>query len=254
MKTVVTRRVQMACVMSQWATGALYGAGLVVVARLFLPVPDPSATAAQIAAQFAEHRDRIRLGALLMVIGCGFFAPFGAVLAARIRRMESDTPVFTYLQLLSFGATLAVTFLVPMSFALAAFRPEQDPAITQMLNDAAWFLLLYIWPLFTVWLWSLAAPILLAPKGTATFPRWVGHVSLWCGLLFAPSLLIDHFKTGPWAYNGLLGVYIPAAALALWGTATSLALIRALRNNGSDPATAADPADSARTSHVVLSR
>jgi hypothetical protein len=69
----------MACVMSEWATGALYGAGLVVVARLFLPVLDPSTSAGEIAAQFAEHRDRIRLGALLMVIGCGFFAPFGAV-------------------------------------------------------------------------------------------------------------------------------------------------------------------------------
>jgi hypothetical protein len=41
--------------MSEWATGALYGAGLVVVARLFLPVPDPSASAGEIAAQFAEH-------------------------------------------------------------------------------------------------------------------------------------------------------------------------------------------------------
>jgi hypothetical protein len=132
-----------------------------------------------------------------MVIGCGFFAPFGAVLVARTRRMESDTPVFTYLQFVSFGATLAVTSLVPMSFALAAFRPEQDPAITEMLNDTAWFLLVYIWPLFTVWPWSLAAPILLAPKGTATFPRWVGHLSLWCGLLFASSFLVDHLKTGP---------------------------------------------------------
>jgi hypothetical protein len=183
--------------MSEWATGALYGAGLVVVARLFLPVPDPSTSAGEIAAQFAEHRDRIRLGALLMVIGCGFFAPFGAVLVARTRRMESDTPVFTYLQFVSFGATLAVTSLVPMSFALAAFRPEQDPAITEMLNDTAWFVLVYIWPLFTVWPWSLAAPILLAPKGTATFPRWVGHLSLWCGLLFASSFLVDHLKTGP---------------------------------------------------------
>jgi hypothetical protein len=111
--------------------------------------------------------------------------------------MESDTPVFTYLQFVSFGATLAVTSLVPMSFALAAFRPEQDPAITEMLNDTAWFVLVYIWPLFTVWPWSLAAPILLAPKGTATFPRWVGHLSLWCGLLFASSFLVDHLKTGP---------------------------------------------------------
>jgi hypothetical protein len=155
--------------MSEWATGALYGAGLVVVARLFLPVLDPSTSAGEIAAQFAEHRDRIRLGALLMVIGCGFFAPFGAVLVARTRRMESDTPVFTYLQLVSFGATLAVTSLVPMSFALAAFRPEQDPAITEMLNDTAWFLLVYIWPLFTVWPWSLAAPILLALKAPQRF-------------------------------------------------------------------------------------
>jgi hypothetical protein len=229
----VDRRVQLTCVMCEWITGALYGVGLVLVARLFLPVPDPSAPAAHIVALYAEHRDRIRLGALLMVIGCGFFAPFGAVLIARTRRMESDTPVFTYLQLVSFGATLAVTFLVPMSFALAAFRPEQDPNITQMFNDSAWFLLLYIWPLFTVWLWSVGVPILLAPRGVATFPRWVGHLSLWCGLFFAPSFLIDHVKTGPLAYNGLFGVYVPAAALGFWCTATAFAVITSLRNEAS---------------------
>ncbi|WP_233213757.1 hypothetical protein, partial [Mycobacterium hubeiense] len=90
MPKAVNRRVQMACAMSEWPTGLLYGVGLVLVARLVFPVPDPSATAGQIAAQFAENRDRIRLGALLMVIGCGFFGPFGAVLVARTRRMESD--------------------------------------------------------------------------------------------------------------------------------------------------------------------
>lgn len=227
---VLARRTQLVCVLSETMTGVLYLSGFVIAG--LLPVPDPSASAVQIAAQFTEHRDRIRLGALLMVIGVGFFAPFGAVLLARTRRMETDIPIFTYLQLVSFSATLTVGFLSPMCFALAAFRPEQDPAITQMLNDAAWFLLLYIWPLFTVWQWSLAAPILLTPKGSATFPRWVGHVSLWCGLLFTPSLLIDHFKTGPFAYNGLLGVYVPAAALAIWSSATSIGLMISLRTEG----------------------
>ncbi|ASF09477.1 hypothetical protein NBRGN_110_02480 [Nocardia brasiliensis NBRC 14402] len=230
-------RVQLLSTLSVLGVLALYVPGLVLVARFALPIPSPDASAEQIAAMFAEHQTRIRFGVLMMVVGVFFFGPFGAVLVARTRRMEADVPVFTYLQLISFAATLAVTYLVPMAWALAAFRPRQDPNITQMFYDLGWFLLLYIWPLFTLWLWSLAAPILLAPKGTETFPRWVAYLSLWCGLLFAPSFLINFFKTGPFAYDGLFGAYVPAVALGLWGFGVMVALVQTIRKEKRTPNT-----------------
>lgn len=221
---------EVSCVVSLGICNVLYVGGLVVVARLLFPVLSPSDSAAQVAAYFAAHHDAIRTGALMMTLGVGFFAPFGALLVTRTRRTERGSGIFTSLQMISFGATLLATFLVPMCFALAAFRPGEDPAIVQLLNDTAWFLLLYIWPLFTVWVWSVGLPVLLAEPGTATLPRWTGHLSLWCGLAFAPSLLIDHLKSGPFAYDGLLGVYVPAGALGLWGIALAGACLQAARS------------------------
>lgn len=214
--------------MSLSICGALYATGLVLVAHLMFPVPAAAASPVDIAEFFSTHRERIRTGALLMVIGVGFFAPFGALLVARTRKMETGLPLFTYLQLVSFAATLSVTFLVPMTFALAAFRPDQDPNITQFLNDTAWFLLLYIWPMFTVWILSVAVPTLIATPGTSAFPRWTGYLGLVCGPLFATSVLIGHLKTGPFAYDGVLGVYIPALALGVWGMAMEFAMVRSI--------------------------
>lgn len=222
-------RVQIGCLVAFELCGALYAVGLLVVARLILPAPSPAAPAAEIAAQFTANAEGIRTGALLMVVAVGCFAPFGALLAARTRRMEGDLPVFTMLQVITFGATLLASFLVPFCFALASFRQWHDPEIVQLLNDGAWFLLLYIWPLFTVWLWSVGLPVLLAEPGTETLPRWTGPLSMWCGALFATSLLVGHIKTGSLAYDGLLGLYVPAVALAVWGIGMSAACLTRAR-------------------------
>jgi hypothetical protein len=159
-------RIQLWCGAALNICGALYAVGLVVVARLVFPVPNPNASAIEIAAFFAQNSDRIRLGALIMVIGIGFFAPWGAMLVARTRLLEGSLPIFTYMSATTFGATLLATFLVPACFAIAAFRTWTTPEIPQMLNDAAWYLLLYIWPLFTVWIFSFGIPILTAPTST----------------------------------------------------------------------------------------
>lgn len=225
----VDYKIQLGVLVAFELCGLLYGLGLVVVARLILPAPSPAATAAEVATQFTAHSTGIRAGALLMVVAVGLFAPFGALLAARTRRMEGELPVFTMLQLVSFGATLLASFLVPMCFALASFRAWHEPEIVQLLNDAAWYLLLYIWPLFTVWLWAVGLAVLLAEPGTETLPRWTGPLSMWCGLLFAPSLLINHVKAGPLAYDGLLGLYVPAAALGIWGVGMSYACLSQAR-------------------------
>jgi hypothetical protein len=223
-------RIQLWCGAALNICGALYAVGLVVVARLLFPVPNPNASAIEIAAFFAQHSDRIRLGALIMVIGIGFFAPWGAMLVARTRLLEGRLPIFTYMSATTFGATLLATFLVPACFAIAAFRTWNTPEIPQMLNDAAWYLLLYIWPLFTVWIFSFGIPILTAPEHKQLHPRWVGHFSLVCGALFGTSFLVNHVKTGPFAYDGFFGVYVPAAALGLWGTVVGIELIRAARD------------------------
>lgn len=45
--------------------------------------------------------------------------------------------------------------------------------------------------------------VLQAP-GQIVFRRWVGYLNIWAALLLAPAVLIYFFKTGPFAWNGIL--------------------------------------------------
>ena len=48
------------------------------------------------------------------------------------------------------------------------------------------------------------------------FPSWVGYTNFWVGLGLIPATLIPFFHTGPLAWNGLLGFYVPASVFVIW--------------------------------------
>jgi hypothetical protein len=48
------------------------------------------------------------------------------------------------------------------------------------------------------------------------WPRWVGYLNLWIALSGAGGGLAVFFKHGPFAWNGLVGFYIPIAAFTVW--------------------------------------
>jgi hypothetical protein len=67
------------------------------------------------------------------------------------------------------------------------------------------------------------------------FPRWFGFLSIWCGLLYTPGALTFFFKTGPFAWNGLLTFYIAATAFFLWIVSLVILLLRAIGQQKTAP-------------------
>jgi hypothetical protein len=61
------------------------------------------------------------------------------------------------------------------------------------------------------------------------FPRWVGYANLWVPLTFVPALMPFFFKTGPFAWQGLLVFYLGLATLGAWVVIMVWALLRAVR-------------------------
>ncbi len=47
-------------------------------------------------------------------------------------------------------------------------------------------------------------------------PRWLGYLNLWVAMLIIPAGLVLFFKHGPFAWNGVVGLYIPLVAFAIW--------------------------------------
>jgi hypothetical protein len=48
------------------------------------------------------------------------------------------------------------------------------------------------------------------------WPRWAGYLNFWVALGGAGGGLAVFFKTGAFAWNGLIGFYIPVTTFILW--------------------------------------
>ena len=189
--------------------------GLVPLSH-FIPAPRPTASGEEIAALFRDDSTEIRIACALMMVGITFFATWGAGITVWIRRMEAGFPVLTYGSLILLGAGTVYFSSIPLVWALASFRPEIAPDTIRMLNDLAWFLFLFSWPPFGVWAALVGVAILRDHHTPALFPRWLAYLSFWAALLLTPATLMVFFKTGPFAFNGLITLYVPLIVYLAW--------------------------------------
>ena len=192
--------------------------GIVFVALIrFIPPPRPSWSADQIAELFRHNQTSILIGCFLYVAVVVLFVTWASVLIAQCRRVEGAIPVITYGQMLFAAACFMIALMVGLIWAIAAFRPDDvSPEITRVLCDAGWFMMLFTWAPFAAWFVLIAITIFSDKSEVPLYPRWVAYLNLWCGLLGAPGGLIAFFKSGPFAYDGLVAFYIPFGVFALW--------------------------------------
>jgi len=59
-------------------------------------------------------------------------------------------------------------------------------------------------------------------------PRWAGYLHLWVGISGMGGGIAVFFKHGPFAWNGVVGFYLPLTVFAVW-----LVVITGLLHKGS---------------------
>lgn len=203
----------------------------------YYPLHAPSADAQLIADFYAENTTRVRVGLVIMMAGCAFFIPFVATLADVVSRIEGREGPLTRITTLS-GYVNAIGSFYPALFWLTtAFRPERAPELTLLLNDIAWLfftggLLLYM-PIY----FSVAAAALRDRSSNPVFPRWTAYYSIFTFFLLLPNQLLFFFKTGPFAWNGVLSFWLPISEFCAWFLVYFYLLRRAaLRESDADSA------------------
>ena len=186
--------------MNATAMRIFVAAGVVLVAMLliaqhliigFVPPPSPQLSAQEIANIFITRKDRILAGCVLQVITWSFYGIWATPIVMFIRKTERSWPMFTFASLINLGCCSVFFILVPMTWAVIAYRAETlDPAIIQIMNDWVWFDWLYTWPPYSVWMFILSAAILLDRNSPTIYPRWVGYYNLWSGILIITACTI----------------------------------------------------------------
>jgi hypothetical protein len=210
----MSKHIQIACAWAGLAFFILYIIAFVGIAR-FVPPPAPSWSAEQIDALFTDHAIAIRVGMVLGLIATALLIPFFAVISVQIARIERGL----VLALIQFGgAVLLIVFfqLCSMLWIAATFRPELDPATTRMLNDLSWLIFVMVFPGYVFQLTCIAIASFTDHSSSPIWPRWVGYLNLWVALGGTGGGIAAFFKAGPFAWNGVIGFYVPIVAFVAW--------------------------------------
>jgi hypothetical protein len=180
-----------------------------------LPPISPMRDAAEIAQFWSTNTGLKRLGLVVMLAASGLQAPFGALIAVRIRQMEGGRySALAYTELVGVGLAVMAIIMPVFFFAAASYRPERDPQITQALNDLGWLPFVMNWPAATIQCLAIGFAIFGAKH--EVWPRWLGYFNVWCGFIFAAGGLVVLFKNGVFAWNGLLAFWLVAVFFGLW--------------------------------------
>jgi hypothetical protein len=200
----------------------LFLAGAIVVGQR----PPFDAPGSEVAASLADHRTRIQVGCALLAAFAPFVVWFLATVASLARERGGAAG---RAGAVAYGCGLAFValFLADVSsLAVGALRPgdmRASPELAAALHDFEFLAMGVAAPLATG---LLIACAVIARSGAGIWPRWLG----WLAMAAAPVYLLRMgtiFTTeGPFAADGVLGLWLPVAALAGWLFLASVTLAR----------------------------
>jgi hypothetical protein len=182
----------------------------------YIPPSDPAASAEQIVQLYAQNTAAIRIGLVISMLGSALLVPYAIAISGQLKRIEG-AKALADTQMVS-CALLSLEFITPIGIWMAAaFRFEDRAAdVTRAIHDIGWILFMtVIWSLW-VQLVAIGTAILIDRKPDPTFPRWIGYLNFWVAFLILPAGTVLFFKSGPFAWNGFFGIYVPLAAFLAW--------------------------------------
>jgi hypothetical protein len=234
----MTKKIQILCASSGFLFVVLLFAGLLTTG--FFPPPSPELSATEVAARWNDHPNLIRLGLVIMMFGAVATAPLVAAVSVQLKRIGPHATVLSYTQMLCGGAGIVAVFMPIMIMMAAAYRPDRDPDLIMLINDLAWIPFIINGPPAIFQCVSIGIAVLVDKRGTPIYPRWVGYLNLWIAFTFLPACLLLFFKTGPFAWNGLLSFWLAASTFGGWFLLMSVMTIRAASRQEVEERAAAD--------------
>ncbi|MBB3045828.1 hypothetical protein FHR99_000064 [Litorivivens lipolytica] len=198
----------------------------------WIPPSDPAATATEIAAFYGEDTNMKRFG-LLLAMTCTIFLIPWMIATSWVIRHRMGFPILADIQLATGILGVVATMMMWMSWGLAAFRPERLPEITLAFHDFGWFNATWFYPEATLEVIVIAIAVLSSNAKESFYPRWYGYFLIFIAMVSLSAGLMIFFKSGPFAYNGLITFWVTYACLVLFFIMGSALLIRGISKSES---------------------
>jgi hypothetical protein len=193
-----------------------------------VPPPSASDSALRIADFYRANASQLRLGLLLAMIATPLTVPFIVLLTQQLKRSDPRLAPLAYTQLICGTVLMFQVLLSVVLMAVAAFRPERAPGLTQLLNDSAFTMFLWAFSPATLEYAAVGLAVLTDRSERPLFRRWVGYFDLAVAAIFiggGPTLFVKH---GAFGWNGALAFWAVLTAGGLWISVTFTTMIRAI--------------------------
>ncbi|WP_188109801.1 hypothetical protein [Pseudohalioglobus sediminis] len=191
----------------------------------FVPPPSPASDAPDVASRYLDNTMGVRLGTVLALLGATLILPLFAAMSAAMLRMSTRSYTLALTQLACGVIALALPIIVLMLYATLVFRPERSAEDILLLSDFAWLMLVAVAPPPALQALTIGLAVLTDKSQRPVFPRWFGFFCIWVGILFLPGMFAILFKTGPFAWDGLLAFWLPFGVFFGWLGTTAWLII-----------------------------
>ncbi|WP_202033185.1 hypothetical protein [Nocardioides sp. WS12] len=197
-----------------WIFVALTVVGWLGIAHFWAPAhADLSAEATK--EWFTEtHRTGVLVGCTIFYIGAGLLTPGSIAMGLMLSRIEGRLPLWSFTTAVSGVFISLIIFFNCCAWIVAAYRKEAGADVIQAWYDWAWFAFLLGWIYLTIEMVATAVVELMDKRATPMIPRWFSWLTLAGALSIFFAAGPAFFKSGPFAYHGLLAFYLP---VVVWG-------------------------------------
>ena len=193
-----------------------YIIGFVVIAR-FVPPTSPMMKGAELAAFYENNRLGIQIGQLIGLISSAFVLVWPGAISAQMARVEKGQ--FPMLSLMQYGAALVLAMLFMLCsliWSIAAYRPDLSAENLRMLHDSGWLIFVMGYPEYIVQLVCIGVVGLSDRRAQPFLPNWACYATFVTAFAGIGGGFSTFVKSGVFAWDGLLGFWVPVAFFLIW--------------------------------------
>jgi hypothetical protein len=187
-----------------------------------------------------DYRMQTIIGCTLFYIAAGFLTPGSIQFAIMLSKIEGRYPVWSVTTGVCGIFISLIIFFNCCAWIVCAYRGETSADVIQSWYDWSWFAFLLGWIYLIIEMIATAMVELMDKREVPMIPRWFTWFTLASGVTLVTAAGPAFFKSGPFAYHGLLAFYLPVAVWGIYIAGTTFFMIKSL-DRAAVPASAALP-------------
>jgi len=191
------------------------------------PPPPATFTAAEMAEKFRDNSLGMIVGGILMSFGLSLLFVFLGGLVDCLRKMEGRSSALTDAVVMISPFVYFTVMVTTVFFITAGFHPDTSNEMFRFIADVGF--LMMVFPAAPGFVMFVVTGLIILGDVNAEpiFPRWVGYLSVWTGILSLPGFACALLKTGPFAWNGILAFWLPVVVFGIILMVIMWAMLRA---------------------------